>query len=257
MSVFGKVLFCFAMISAAAASGATYHLDSTAGDDGNDGLSSQTAWKSLEKAGGAALVPGDRLLLRRGSVFDGSLALKVQGSKQKPIIVDAYGESPALPVIDARGHLAGIHLSGCSYLEIANLEIMADAGKVQGDEKARTERFGVFSTTYRQGGSPHIHLRNLFIHNIFATEQLGKLGTKGKNENSNLGMGIKFESGTQGCFTSDILIENCRIERTGHTGIKFSGSGTDPEFYNQNIRVVGNHLKIIGGPGTQPGRVKN
>ena len=52
--------------------GRRYYL-SADGADENDGRTPQTAWKTLARAGRAALQPGDGLLLRRGDVFRGQL----------------------------------------------------------------------------------------------------------------------------------------------------------------------------------------
>jgi len=187
---------CIAMGMAVAGFGASYHVDSKAGDDG---LSPQTAWKTLKKASDAALAPGDRLLLRRNGVFEGQLALTVQGSAENPIVVDAYGhDSASLPVIDAKGLLAGVRLTSCSYLEVNNLEIAADRGTVQ-EEAARTRRYGVFATTASKGGLPHIHLKGLYIHDIFVSKQLGGLQDKGipidrlPNDSVGLRMGLMVD----------------------------------------------------------------
>src|SRR5689334_3513936 len=43
-----------------------YYVDCTGGNDANSGTSESAAWKSLAKARAAVLLPGDRLLFRRG-----------------------------------------------------------------------------------------------------------------------------------------------------------------------------------------------
>ena len=50
--------------------GTTYYV-SNAGDDGNDGKSPETAWKTLARLSDAPLAPGDGVLFRRGDVFRG------------------------------------------------------------------------------------------------------------------------------------------------------------------------------------------
>ncbi len=247
-------LLCIAFSTAVSAFGVSYHLDSKGGDDGNDGLSPRTAWKTLHRASRAEFAPGDRLLLRRNRVFEGQLELSIQGSAQQPIVVDAYGDGTAsLPVIDAKGYRAGIFLANCSYLEIGNVEITADGGAVK-EEAARTRRYGVYATADGKRRLAHIHLKNLYIHDIFATEQKGELRTRGKNASSNMGMGVMFQSFQEGTFV-DILVEDCRIERTGHTGIILRGSGAASAPPIHDVRVLGNRLKMIGGPGIQPSRV--
>ena len=55
--------------SSAAASSTTHFVSSSRGDDGNDGASPATAWRTLPRAL-TGLARGDSLLLRQGDVFD-------------------------------------------------------------------------------------------------------------------------------------------------------------------------------------------
>ena len=62
------------------------------GDDRNDGRTPETAWRSLQRAGDAALEPGDGVLFRRGDLFRGQL------QTQPGVSYGAYGtgEKPRL-----------------------------------------------------------------------------------------------------------------------------------------------------------------
>src|ERR1043165_5047151 len=73
---------------------ADYHLD-PAGDDARDGLSPQTAWRSLERAGRQAIAPGDRILLKGGGEFSGGLLIAAGGSEANPLTIAGYGEGRA------------------------------------------------------------------------------------------------------------------------------------------------------------------
>ena len=57
-------------------SGINYYVSSD-GNDSSDGLSESTAWKTLSKLNyvGSTFSAGDRILLRRGDVFYGSLII--------------------------------------------------------------------------------------------------------------------------------------------------------------------------------------
>jgi hypothetical protein len=71
-------------------------------------------------------------------------------------------------------------------------------------------------------------------------------------------MGVEFFSGGEDkSFLSDILVEGCRIERTGFTGIGIHSSNKEEEYYNSRILILDNELRDIGGPGIQPGRGKD
>lgn len=74
-------------------SGAGIHYVDPKGDDARDGLSPQTAWRSLERVNTATLVPGDRVLFRRGAQWRGQL-LPQSGDEGAPVTYGAYGEGP-------------------------------------------------------------------------------------------------------------------------------------------------------------------
>ena len=46
----------------------TYYVDSAAGNDGNTGTTLAKAWKSLVKVNATTFLPGDRILLKSGSL---------------------------------------------------------------------------------------------------------------------------------------------------------------------------------------------
>ena len=100
--------------------GLVYYLDSDHGDDGNPGTSAAEAWRTLDKASQAPLAPGDRLLLKRGGSWTGSLELSQSGTSDLPIVIGAYG-SGNLPRI--HGGSSCLVLAG-SYLVLR--EIHAD-----------------------------------------------------------------------------------------------------------------------------------
>ena len=84
------------------ASGATYYVDATNGDDTKDGQTGATAWKTVAKVNGSSFAPGDQILLKRGEVWRESLVPASSGAAGNPVRFDAYGsgEAPTLT-----GHL--------------------------------------------------------------------------------------------------------------------------------------------------------
>ena len=65
------LLLALALIPFTELAAASYHLDSTAGDDARDGNSPESAWRSIERVNRETFQPGDRILLRAGSKWDG------------------------------------------------------------------------------------------------------------------------------------------------------------------------------------------
>ena len=68
------------------------------GDDAADGLSPETAWKSLDRVNDAVLGFADSVLFRRGDVFRGHLEPQ-SGSPEHPVYYGAFGEG-VKPVLE-------------------------------------------------------------------------------------------------------------------------------------------------------------
>jgi len=237
--------------------GQTYYINNLAGDDNNDGLKPATAWKTLEKASKEIYKPGDKLLLCNGCTFNGKLVLNGGGSENNPVIVSDYnlGEGNGkIPIIDAKGYEAAIHISNGKYFRISNLELTADAGDPL-EPEARTKRYGIRITAELPGKYPGIHMKNLKIHDIFASENVKG---DGQNPTSNMGYGIYIGMANKDALISNIRIEECSIEMTGHTGIRIFGTGNyTGSTYLDSVSIINNQLTNIGGPGMVPGRCQN
>lgn len=104
--------------------GGTRYYFSPLGNDGRDGRSPTTAWKSLSKIASLSLKPGDRIQLLAG-VHHGSIVLPTgtRGTPAQPIIIEGIGvatiESPGDPSIS----------SSEGGLEIRNLILKGNATK--------------------------------------------------------------------------------------------------------------------------------
>ena len=80
-----------------AAGGTTYYV-SPSGNDSSSGTSPSSAIKTLDRASGLQLNPGDEVLLERGATFSGKLAVWRSGAAGAPITIGAYGNG-AKPVV--------------------------------------------------------------------------------------------------------------------------------------------------------------
>jgi hypothetical protein len=187
--------------------------------------------------------PGDRILLKRGSRFDGSIVIKSGGTADQPLVIAAYGEG-SRPLVNASGYRAGVWIMNASHVVVRDLEITGDGGRMV-DGSPERERFGVLVSARKKGTVNHVTIRDLYIHDIYPG-----IGSphEGRRETSHLGYGIAVR-GTETGGSSDILIEGCRIERTGFKAIELKN-------VNQ-VRVLDNHMKDIGGPAIQPGVVED
>jgi Right handed beta helix region len=215
----------------------TYYVDSAAGDDQHDGKAPDKAWKSLDRVNSAAFAPGDKILFKAGSRFEGRLAPKGSGKEGAPIVIDAYGEG-AKPLIAAGGRFhEALLLENQEFWEVNNLEFTN-----QGETREKF-RYGVRVRAWDFGTMHHIHLKNLFVHDVNGSV------IKDWGE----GQGIVWENGgkdTRSRF-DDLLIEGCHLLRTDRNGICGYSAYDDRRLWYPSLNVVirNNLLEDIGGDG--------
>ena len=142
--------------------GGSYYVDAESGNDGGDGAAPDRAWRSFAPANGHSFVPGDRLLLRAGSRWEGqSLRPKGSGTPELPILIDRFGEGPD-PVLagEGRDHASVVGLDNQEGWEIAHLDI-------SNDDAARSALLrGVEIHAADSGLLRHLVLRQLTVHDV-------------------------------------------------------------------------------------------
>ncbi|ADD44722.1 hypothetical protein [Stackebrandtia nassauensis] len=133
-----------AMIPASAddTEGTTYYVDSS-GADSASGKKTGTAWKSLDKVNDFDFKPGDSVLFKRGSTWEGTLRLDDDGTKAAPVTVGAYGEGDA-PVFTAADNcvevdgdnqvIEDIRATDCSWAGIELRGSQNEVRNVQSDK---------------------------------------------------------------------------------------------------------------------------
>src|SRR5688572_17154137 len=90
------------------------------GKDANDGLSPQTAWRTIQRMNKQQFKPGDSILLEGGSVFDGTIKLTSDdnGTPGNYVTISSYGIGKA--IINARKR-DGLLAVNTSYLQLVSL----------------------------------------------------------------------------------------------------------------------------------------
>src|SRR5271165_4987429 len=83
------------VMSSATASGITYYVSSSSGNDSNSGTSASSSWQTIAHVNGQTFQPGDSILFKRGDAWNESLAPPSSGSSGNPITFDAYGTGAA------------------------------------------------------------------------------------------------------------------------------------------------------------------
>ncbi|MBT7066423.1 MAG: right-handed parallel beta-helix repeat-containing protein [Verrucomicrobia bacterium] len=129
------------LMGGSSAGAVTYYVDSVAGSNEKSGRSAETAWADFTNINGKVLQPGDKLLIKCGSVINQELKLQAQGSKKAWVKIGPYGKGTR-PVIrrnwDITDRCAKIENANC--LKISGLTfcyagkgLAVYAGKGQGN----------------------------------------------------------------------------------------------------------------------------
>ncbi|MGA1989374.1 MAG: hypothetical protein ABSG72_24100, partial [Candidatus Sulfotelmatobacter sp.] len=95
-TIFNSSMILLMLGLAGVASGTTYYVSSSLGNDTNNGTAAATPWQTLAHLNAQTFLPGDSILLRRGDVWNESLVPPSSGASGNPISFDAYGTG-ALP----------------------------------------------------------------------------------------------------------------------------------------------------------------
>jgi hypothetical protein len=95
-----KLFLVLSFIICSITAHATDYYISSSGNDANNGTSSSTPWRTLNKlnASFGSINAGDRVYLNRGDVFYGSINVTKSGTSGAPITIGAYG-SGAKPIV--------------------------------------------------------------------------------------------------------------------------------------------------------------
>lgn len=217
----------------------TYYVDGERGDDGSDGTAPERAWRTLERVNSVRFAPGDRLLFRAGTRYAGQLRLQGSGGDGRPIVVDMYGEGEK-PRIDGEGqHQETVLLANVEYWEISNLEITN-----RGEERKR-HLAGVRVKLEDFGTAHHIHLKNLYVHDVYGNTVKGQGGSGIEWTNGGREVKSRFDG---------LLIEGCHLVRTDRNGITGWSAHWQRTQWHPSLNVVirGNLLEDIGGDGIVP-----
>ncbi len=244
-----------------------FYVDGEAGDDSRNGNAPETAWKTLERVNREPFRAGDHLLFKKGCRFMGAIVLDaVTGSPGAFVRVGAYGtDDRPSPVIDGKGNAAAVRLIDSAYVQIEELEIVNDHGEPkpvadavvpktkEKDEKGRrTECAGVELTVRDHGVLQHVYLKRLYVHDIFPAEDSP---SEGRINRTHYGYGIRIATSENRKGTvKNVVVEECRIENTGHFGMVTSSAGENPI---QNVMVLNNRFDRTGGSGFLASRILN
>ena len=211
-----------------------YYVDAVKGNDANSGTSPDTPWKTLNKINATTFQPGDAILLKAGSVWDGQLWPKGSGVAGRPIRIGKYGEGTK-PLVRGNGAVEdAVLLKNQEYWEIEDLE---DSNS--GTTKAT--RRGVHLAVDNFGEAHHLVVRRFTIHEV-----------SGRDDTKDNG-GVIYTCAGERKFSRfvDLVIEDNEIYHTDRNGISGWAQNWQRSKWYPSLGVVvrGNKLRDIGGDG--------
>lgn len=233
----------------------SYYINAAIGNNFNKGTSQHIAWKSLSKLNSIQLKPGDTVFLANNMVFEEPLLLEnINGTEDAKIVFTSYTPGNKLveqnATINVKDVLNAVSITDCSFIELKNLTISANARPDKPNSTEREMRCGILVKSKKNGTSENLVFKNLVIKDIFYENpgyQRPSNEVRSANGTQNYGWGIRVINTNIEALIKDISIINCQIENVSHTGIKFSGN-------NRNIKnILVSNCKVLetGGPGIQ------
>ena len=259
-----KIFTIFIFVSCDSNTHSKYYFDSgTKTDFDNDGLSQESPFKSLKKLETINLKQGDSIFLANGSYFEGNIKLI---NKNKIHLTNYGSKENQLPLINSKGHIAGIYVENSSNISVSNIKIVANGGGVVDQYKnLRTNkktdkaimRAGFLVNISEDKIFKNISVNNISVSDVFfedegyvrdPSEVRTSMGTQA------YGFGIRFFNSSKNGSIDGITVSDCYVENVAHTGIKMTSS-TNSRF--KNIKVSNNTLRRTGGPSIQFSRVEN
>lgn len=169
------------------------------GDDGADGRSPRSAWRSLARASAAQLAPGDRLLLAAERVHVGTLALTGGGAPDRPVVVGSYGDGRAIIRV-ADPAADGVRVRNAGGVEVRDL-VIAGPG-------------------YWRSTGAGVRCLAEGTDERFAWIRIHDVEASGFAHGVSL---LALPPGTSGCGFRDVRIERVRAWGNGEAGIHSSG----------------------------------
>ncbi|MFD5205550.1 right-handed parallel beta-helix repeat-containing protein [Streptomyces anulatus] len=194
---------------------ATYYV-APGGDDRSQGTSPGEAWRTLDRAERTGLEPGDRLLLKGGARFSGTVTVGEEeaGDADRPVVIGSYG--------GGRATVAATNTPGISVHNTAGVEIR-DV-KVTGGGSSYEQEGGINLFSDLKGG-----------------EKLDRVAVTDV-EVSGFRAGIAVGGTESGSGFRDVTVRQAELHGNKDVGLLTYGPEFDvgkPAYAHRDIRIEG------------------
>ena len=235
-----------------------YFVHPTLGNDSNNGLTKESAFKTLSSISKIKLQPGDRILLASNQLFESGISLINQsGSKNNPIIITSISwntsENTIPAVIDFKEDAQGVLIEDCSFIKVSNLKLTANG--FNNPSKNTKMLCGILINNTQTKLMQNIVVENIIIDHVYYERfgyKRGNEEVKTANGTQKYGWGIRVMSSANNEI-DNVTIKHCAISNVSHTGIKLTGTNKNIS----NVDILENTLEKTGGPGIQMSGVKS
>lgn len=229
------------ILLSACSSNKTYYIDSINGKNNNSGISKSDPWKNLSALQNIKINPGDKILLKRGSIFCEEFEITAEGTKEQPIIIESYGnEKEDLPrIVGNDESLYAVKIFNSDFLTLRNIEI------INTGEKPIPGRTGLKIECKDYGISNNIVIDNVTVRDVN--------GSLVKNDGG--GSGILIVNGGDSILSrfDNLRIENCHILRCTRNAIIWNGYYDRRKWFpNRNTIIRNNLIEGVPGDGIVP-----
>lgn len=225
-----------------------YYIDQDAGRYYNTGHSESLAWESMDRINDYVWNPGDTILIKRGTSWDGTLQLRGSGTPEAPIVICAYGdENLPKPVINACGQSETVLIENVQYWELHDLHV-TNKGT---EENANRVGIRIIADEIEGGVMRHIHIVDCEVSDVY--------GTKCNHSVDGGGAAIFYHnkiSAVQASAFDGLLIEGCHLydcQRNGINGYIDTGERSKRKasknvvFRNNLIENIPGDLILVNG----------
>ena len=219
----------------------TYYIDPIDGNDTSSGRSPQEAWKSLERVKGLTLMPGEQLLLKRGTTLKGELEISAKGAAGQSVTVGAYGDEtlPKPCIVGNENSLYAVRIFNSEYVTVRDLEIV-NTGK-----QPLPLRTGLKIECRDYGVAHNIRINGLTIRDVN--------GSPVKELGGGSGIYIVNEGDKTRSRFDSLIIENCHILRCTRNAMIWAGYYDRRKWFPSKHTVVrGNLIEEVPGDGIVP-----
>ena len=176
-----------------------YYVDSEAGNNANSGTSPAAPWKDFTPVNGRKLGPGEKLLIRRGSILNQELTVSAHGTENRWAEIGAYGTG-ARPIIRRNWDIGDrcVLIQNPDFLRISGL-VVCCAGK------------GLI-VVYTEPGRRGLLIEDCIAHHIEGLYRPNSHGIpEWRDRGGCPGDGLSFSAGIAitGAPASDLVFRNC------------------------------------------------